>query len=152
MNHRSFRKLVSAYRDGELEGRDRAAAEQHMQSCPECRAYLTMLQETGSVLKEAGVLNLDEVFTAHVMRSVRSDEELSMTWLPVERFARRLVVGLSLVVVVFVTVSMMSRPQDPVIIETYLTGEHPDSSITRTLLTKEDLSKDDVLFAAVSRK
>jgi len=36
--------------------------------------------------------------------------------------------------------------------EPYLSGEQSDSSVTRTLLTKEELSKDDVLFAAVTRK
>ena len=46
----------------------------------------------------------------------------------------------------------MFQPKDPVVIESYLSGEHSDSSVTRTLLTKDAISKDDVLFAAVTRK
>ena len=152
MNHRNFRELISALKDGELTGADAQAATSHLETCPECRAYRELLNQTRTVIREKGVMELSSAFTGRVMRSVRTDEEQVQTWLPVEQFARHLVLGLSLAVVLVVTVSLMFHPSDPVLIEPYLAGEHSDSSVTRTLLTNDTISKDDVLFAAVTRK
>ena len=152
MNHAAFRELVSAFKDGELSSDDERSVQTHLQSCRECREYLLLLEETGAMIKEAGTVELDARFTAGVMRSVRDEVDQTLLWMPVERFARRFVLGLSLAVVLFVTLSMMFQPKDPVVIESYLSGEHSDSSVTRTLLTKDAISKDDVLFAAVTRK
>lgn len=152
MNHKDLREQISAFKDGELDEAGQRLVTDHLRSCLECRQYLAMLDDTRAIIRERGALDLGGNFTAGVMRSVRSDEELAMTWLPVERFARRLVLGLSFAVVLFVTISMMFQPREPVVIDPYLAGERSDSSVTRTLLTKENISKDDVLFAAVTRK
>jgi anti-sigma factor RsiW len=152
MNHRDLRQLISAYKDGELVEHDVQVVQDHMHSCRECREYLVLLQATGDIIRGADVVHLGPEFTNGVMRSVRRDEEQSMLWLPVEQFARRLVLGLSFAVILFVTLSMMFQPREPVVIEPYLAGERSDSSVTRTLLTKDTISKDDVLLAAVTHR
>lgn len=70
--------------------------------------------------------------------------------MPVEAFARRFVVGLGGVVVLFVALATTIRPEEPVVAEPYLTGEMSDSTATRVLLTKEAPTKNDLLLAVVS--
>jgi len=152
MNHTSMRQLISAFVDRELNDSQAATAREHLRSCAECRLFEQGLRSLGEDIRFAGDVNLTEQFTNNVLRAVRRDDEEVRSWFPAERAARHLVVGLSVIVVVFISLATMARPEDPVLIEPYLAGEQADSSVTRSLLTKESISKDDVLFAALTRK
>jgi anti-sigma factor RsiW len=152
MNHKKIRELISAFADGELGPRDQQTATSHLEQCNECRVFLEQLRQASLAIREAGDFRLPEGFTYDILRSARREREESSQWLPVEQIARRFVLGLTIAVIVFVSLSMIMRPSEPVIMEPYLSGEQADSSVTRTLLTKENLSTDDVLIAAVTRK
>ncbi len=152
MNHRNTRKMISAFVDGELGLADQQVLKNHMDQCPECRSYHDQLRHTSAAIKEAGDLHLPEGFAYEVLRVARKDRDESRQWLPVEQIARRFVLGLTIAVIIFVTLSMVIQQDEPILMERYLSGEVSDSSVTRTLLSKEDLSKDDILLAAVTRK
>ena len=144
--------MISAFADGELGENDRQVVVGHMEHCQECRMFHEHIRRTSRVIKEAGDVRLAEGFAYEVLRRARKEQEESRQWLPVEQIARRLVLALAVAVVLFVSLSMVMQPDEPVIMEPYLAGEQADSSIARTLLTKEELSKADILFAAVTRK
>lgn len=148
MNHVSMRQMISAARDGELDDSRKQVVRQHLESCAECRLYERGLRSLREEIHAAADVELTEGFTRGVLRAVGRDDE---SWFPAERAARRLVFGLALVAAVSVGLTTMARPAEPVLLEPYLTGEPTDSSVTRSLLTKETISKDDVLFAAVTR-
>ncbi len=152
MNHTIFRELISAYADGEISGDEQTMLTRHMEQCAECRLFLEQIRQTSLAVKATGDIRLAQHFTYGVLRSVRQEQEESRAWLPIEHIARRFVFGLSVAVMLFVSVSIVLETEDPVVMEPYLAGEQTDSSVTRTLLTKEDLSKEDVLFAAVTRR
>lgn len=152
MNHINIRQMISASVDGELGPEETAVMARHVDECAECRRYRDQLLQTSAAIKAAGDFRLAEGFTYQIVRSVRREVEESRLWLPVEQIARRFVLGLSIVVMIVVSLSMVMQPEEPIIMEPYLAGEQSDSSVTRTLLTKEELSKDDILFAAVTRK
>lgn len=152
MNHASMRQLISAFVDGELNVMQAESVREHLVSCADCRLFEEGLRSLGEDIRSAGDVNLTEQFTNNVLRATRRDDEEARSWFPAEQAARRLVVGLSVIAAVFVSLATMARPEDPVLIEPYLAGEPADSSVTRSLLTKESISKDDVLFAALTRK
>ncbi len=152
MNHASMRQLISAFVDRELNDSQAVTVREHLRSCAECRLFERGLRSLGEDIRLAGDVHLAGKFADNVLRAVRRDDEEVRSWFPAEQAARRLVAGLSVIAVVFVSLATMARPEDPVLIEPYLTGEPADSSVTRSLLTKESISKDDVLFAALTRK
>ncbi|MBI2620052.1 MAG: zf-HC2 domain-containing protein [Ignavibacteriales bacterium] len=152
MSHSSMRRLASAFVDGEINELDRNRVQRHLLACPECRAYERGLRSLSDDIRASADANLPASFPYTVMRAVRKDEEDVRQWFPVERAARRLLGVLCAVVILFVGVGMMITPAEPVLIEPYLAGEPADSSVIRTLLTKDSISKDDVLLAAVTRK
>ena len=152
MNHRNMRKKISAFIDGELGSADQHILKSHMDQCPECRSYRDQIRHTSTAIKEAGDFRLPEGFAYEVLRIARKEREESRQWLPVEQIARRFVLGLTIAVIMFVSLSMVIQEDEPIIMEPYLSGEVSDSSVTRTLLSKEELSKDDIMLAAVTRK
>ena len=152
MNHKHIRQMISAYMDGELGAPDQQVVMSHMENCRECRLFHEHIRQTSIAIKEAGDVRLAEGFTYDVLRRMRREREESRQWLSVEHIARRFVLGLTVVVIVFVSLSMVLQQDEPVIMEPYLAGEQADSSVTRTLLTKEELSKDDILLAVVTRR
>ncbi len=152
MNHKHIRQMISAYVDGELDANGQKVMLGHMEHCEECRLFHEHVRQTSTAIREIGDIRLAEGFTYEVVRAARREREASRQWLPVEHIARRFVLGLTVAVMVFVSLSMVMKQEDPVIMEPYLVGEPADSSVTRTLLTKEELSKDDILFAVVTRR
>lgn len=152
MNHDHIRQMISAYVDGELGATDQQVAIGHMEHCQECRLFHEHIRQTSLAIKEAGDVQLAEGFTYDVLRAARQKREESRQWLSVEHIARRFVMGLTVAVMIFVSLSMVMQQDEPVMMEPYLAGEQADSSVARTLLTKEDLSKDDILLAVVTRR
>lgn len=152
MNHKRMRQMVSAFVDGELGPDEKELLRRHLEECPECRLFHNQLQQASAAIKETGDIRLPEDFAFEVLRVVRREREESRQWRPIEQIARRFVMGLAVAVVIFVSLSMVIQQEEPVLMEPYLSGEQSDSTVTRTLLSNQELSKDDILFAAVTRK
>jgi len=52
--------LMTAYLDGELDGRDRSRLEAHLADCPHCSEYLTQLRVTIDALGHVEIDQLSE--------------------------------------------------------------------------------------------
>lgn len=155
MNHRDHQKtkaLISAWVDGELDQADRSVVEDHLVSCPHCAGYERELRAISVGMHSITPADLSPQFPSSVVRAIRNETAESRIWQPAEVFARKCVTGLAALVVIFVGVAMTTQPEEPVVAEPYLVGEPADSAATRTLLSQEALSKNDILLAVVSKE
>ncbi|MGD8738102.1 MAG: zf-HC2 domain-containing protein [Anaerolineae bacterium] len=64
--HRYIEEQLSAYLDGELAARDRAAVEHHLAECPACQWNLDTLRQTVQWSRELPTVSIPRVFTVPV--------------------------------------------------------------------------------------
>ena len=81
----------------------------------------------------------------------RGEEEGEVVWLGTERFARRLVLALSVFVICVVGLGSLFEPEQSVTVDRYLTSEPSDSLARRVLEPHQEISKDDIVYAALSK-
>ncbi len=151
MTHRTVRRLLSARMDGEGDPLQDQLVRAHLERCLDCRLYEDGLKSLRGDLRSVEPVALGAGFLSGVLRRTRLVQEEYRLWTPVELVARRFVAGLAVAVLVFVTLAMIVRPEEPMVIEPYLAGEQNDSSSV-SLLARDVISKDDLLLAAASRK
>jgi anti-sigma factor RsiW len=65
-----FRNKLSAYKDGELDGKLNEAVSLHLQSCHECRKELAEFEQVDSLIKEMPKLEAAESFTLQIIAGV----------------------------------------------------------------------------------
>lgn len=151
MNHNDIKHLLSPFLDGELTADRLSEVQAHVETCQECRVYVGRFQKVRLGIKAAGDIELAPTFAYNVMRSLRSEREGSLVWLGTERFARKLVLGLLILVICFVGFGSLFAPEQPIAVDRYLAGEPADSLTRRVLESQHEISKDDVVYAALSR-
>jgi len=151
MNHHELRELLSAYRDGEAAKNERSLLEEHLVHCEECARLMHGWAELGSKMKSIEGVQLPVGFSRRVLNNIRQEEEDTSFWMPVEALARKTVLGLSMAVILLVVFMLVTEPAQPVIIESYLSGEVQDGNAPSSLLQRESISKDDVLLAVMTK-
>ena len=152
MNHKTISQLLSSYADGELKSGDMDWIRRHLESCADCRKSLAQFTEIRREIHSLSAVDLRSSFPSDVMRTIRlrqSDGPASMN----EEFtARRILIALSILVLLLAGVASFNRGQSPASLDRYLTGEVTESTESRILLTHDEISKDDILVAAVSKR
>ncbi|MEX2116310.1 MAG: hypothetical protein WEB37_05435 [Bacteroidota bacterium] len=151
MTHRTVRRLVSERMDGEGDHSMDHLIREHLECCAECKAYEAEITALRSELRSVESVEPGPLFITAVLRKTRIAQEEYILWSPVELVARRFVTGLAAAVLLFVSLAMITQPEEPVVIEPYLSGEQSDST-SASLLAREVISKDDLLLAAASRR
>lgn len=150
MKHEQVREMISAYFDHELSGDLKNNVDQHLGECSECRHILEEYRSVSHTIKHLEGHPLPAGFSHQVLRAIRNQEEESESWVPAEVFARKWVAALSMIVVIFFIATLFTEPENPVIIESYLTSDLNGSS-SSVLLQQEPLTKDDILLAVVTK-
>jgi anti-sigma factor (TIGR02949 family) len=104
----SFRRLVSAYLDGELVEEDRVAFEAHVSGCPACQRSLDDEREVVDALQRAArpVPPAPDALRARVDRMLSEAQRPSG---PVSRWGAPLVVAASIVAVGLVAAALLQR-------------------------------------------
>ncbi|HAL56208.1 MAG TPA: hypothetical protein DCP63_06990 [Bacteroidetes bacterium] len=151
MNHFDSDDLLSRYLDDEVTADERTRASAHLETCEACRWRFHELRQVRGFIKAAGDFELDPMFAYEVVRAVRRDEEGDVVWLGTERFARRLVLALSVFVICVVGLGSLFEPEQSVTVDRYLTSEPSDSLARRVLEPHQEISKDDIVYAALSK-
>lgn len=151
MNHQQFESTLSSYIDGELSAQQALEFESHLQECPACKMQMVQLQNIREGIRSAAVADLPDSFSANVLRFIRLQTSQSESWRGAERLAWRIVFALSILVVLIVGVGILNTSEQSINMERYLSGIQPDSAVQRVLLNPEEISKDDVLLAVVTR-
>ncbi len=151
MKHEQFFELLSVYVDGELDAAERERTEAHVVECSVCAARIRELRAMRQFIQSAASVELSTQFFPRLMRALRGEEDPVKLWSGAELLARRLVVGLAFVVVIVVGVGSFVQAEEPIVFEPYLAGEQSDSLSAQVLMSREEISKDDLLLAVVSR-
>jgi anti-sigma factor RsiW len=151
MNHRSVERQLSAFVDNELSESEANSVRTHVEGCALCQQRVQVLRTIRTSIREAATADLPETFVYSVQRAVRQQEQENVLWLVPERFARNIVVALFIVVFALVAISSYLTPQPVVGEDRYFSGEQSDSAAQAVIGTQRELSKDDVMIAALTR-
>jgi anti-sigma factor RsiW len=151
MKHKWFERQLSAYVDNELSESDMKTVLTHVEGCTQCQQQVQVLRAIRMSIRDAASVVLPETFVYSVHRAVRQQEQEYVLWLGPERFARNIVVALCVIVFALVAVGSYLTPQPVVGEERYFSGEPSDSAAHAVIGSQHELSKDDVMIAALSR-
>jgi anti-sigma factor RsiW len=151
MNHTTMQRLLSAFVDNELGETEVKAVREHVEGCSSCQQRIQELGSIRAKIREAATVDLPDNFIYAVQRSIRQEEQESVVWLGPERFARNFVVALCVLVFAVVAFGSMLKPQQPLGEERYLSGEPSDSAAHAVLGSQRTISKEDVMFAALTK-
>lgn len=151
MNHRFFEKNLSAYVDGELAERQLEALEGHLRECSACQRRIGELKGIRDQIRKAATASLPDNFYYSVRRALQEEEQASVIWLGTERFARNIVLGLCLIVLLMVAYTSYFDQQQVVGVDRYFNGEPADSAAHAVIGSQQELSKTDVMMAALTK-
>ncbi len=151
MNHKLFERQLSAYVDNELSDGEAQSVRTHVEGCALCQQRVQVLRAIRTSIREAASIVPPETFIYSVQRAIRQQEQEYVIWLGPERFARNIVVALCVIVFTFVLVGSYLTPQPVVGEDRYFSGEPSDSAAHAVIGSQRELSKEDVMIAALTR-
>jgi anti-sigma factor RsiW len=157
MNHKYFERQLSAYVDNELSEREAKSVRTHVEGCAVCQQRVQELRAIRKSIRDAASVVLPESFVYSVQRAVRQQEQEYVIWLGPERFARNIVAALCIFVFTLVALGSYLTPQTVTgqsVVggeERYYSGEPSDSVAHAVIGSQRELSKDDVMIAALTR-
>jgi anti-sigma factor RsiW len=144
-------QLLSLYVDDELTGEERREVSEHLASCESCRLSIEEMRALRVRIKEAADVSLPDNFVYSVLRSVRREDENTVVWLSTEKFARNVVVVLSVVVLALVGLGTFLRPEPPIRVDRYLISEPTDTLAGQVLGMQGEISKDVMVYAVLTK-
>ena len=152
MNHDSLRELLSAYVDGELDKVQQADVLAHLETCSACNRTLGELRQIRSGITSSADIEFPYDFAPNVLRNARAERESVMSWLGIERSAEGTFAVLAVIVILFLFF-MNARPTASTVVslDQYMVLDAGDSVATQVLVKQEEISKQDVFYAVVSR-
>jgi anti-sigma factor RsiW len=151
MNHSDFQTLLSSYLDNELRVADKLAVDSHLAGCAECRVRMNHLMIIKNNIRAAGDLDLPYSFANDVLRSIHHNNDVSVSWLGIEHSARKLVLGLAVLVLVMFGLTNALQTDQSLPVEHYADGIVADSGTTQVLTKHSSISNDDVLMAVLTK-
>jgi anti-sigma factor RsiW len=144
-------QLLSFYVDNELAEEERREISEHLASCESCRLALEELRALRVRIREAADVSLPDNFVYSVLRSARREQENSVVWISTERFARNVVVVLSVLVLMLVGLGTFLRSEPPIRVDRYLITEPTDTLAGQVLGTQGEISKDVLVYAVLTK-
>lgn len=151
MSHKYFQQLLSSYLDNELTTDEKLRFERHREGCDECKQRLQIFHAVKLHIHSGGDFELPGSFAPSVVRRIRQEQEGAVLWLGPEIFARRLVLGLFIIIMCLVGLDSFFQPEQSITMDRYLRAEHQDSVSLQVLTPQSEISKDDILYAAMSK-
>ncbi|HEY6953032.1 MAG TPA: zf-HC2 domain-containing protein [Bacteroidota bacterium] len=151
MNHNEIFLQLSAYVDHELSDAEKAVVVDHLRTCAECRKrehHLVLLKRN---IRSAGDFELPYSFASSLARSIHHHEEVDVSWLGIERYAQRFVVGLAVLVLVLIGITSLRQTDESFPVERYVSGLTSDSAASQILTKHGTITRDDVLFAVLEK-
>jgi anti-sigma factor RsiW len=144
-------QLLSLYVDDELTGEERREVSEHLAACESCRLSIEEMRALRVRIKEAADVSLPDNFVYSVLRSARREDENTVVWLSTEKFARNVVVVLSVVVLALVGLGTFLRPEPPIRVDRYLISEPTDTLAGQVLGMQGEISKDVMVYAVLTK-
>jgi anti-sigma factor RsiW len=151
MNHDEMYVLVSAFIDNELSDDDRSVVVDHLKTCVDCNQRINHLVALKHNVHSTGNVELPYAFASTLTRSIHHNEEVTVSWLGIERYALKYVFGLVALVVLLIAVTSYRQDSDPLPVERYISGISSDSADSHILTKQGAITRDDVMFAAFTK-
>lgn len=152
MNHQDMEQLLSGYVDGELDKAQQAQVLSHLETCESCRQSIREMQQIRSGIVSSATMDFPYSFAPTVLRNATAERERGLSWLGIEHSAERTFAVLAFLVILFLFV-LSSRPtaSSTVSLDQYMVLDSGDSVATQVLVKQEEISKQDIFYAVVSR-
>lgn len=151
MKHKIFERQLSAFVDRELTVEQMESMREHIAGCAACRRHVQELDSIRSQIRSAATVTLPDNFIYSVRSAIRREHNESVVWLGTEQFARNVVVALCILVLVMVAFESYLTPQQSLGVDRYFNGEPADSAAQAFIGGQQELSKADVLMAAITK-
>jgi len=151
MNHKKFDRQLSAYVDGEMDEQQRESMRLHIEGCALCRRRMAEHESISHQLRAAATVTLPDNFVMSVRSAIRRQESDSVAWLGPERFARNVVVALCVFLLAMLVFESYLVPQQTIGVDRYFNAEVADSAAQTVIGSQQELSKADVLMAALTK-
>jgi anti-sigma factor RsiW len=151
MKHKKLQLLVSSYVDNEIDDKDRSIVLTHVKECPECARFAERAKRIHDDIRAVADIDPQNSFTKQIMRLIDAREERTEEWMGIEPLARNTFIALAAFVLIVLSVSFFSNRSDVITSDQFITTMSGDSASMNVLFQQKDLSKDDVLYAAVNK-
>jgi anti-sigma factor RsiW len=151
MSHKEIQLLMSSYLDGEIRDSEELKVRKHLDVCSECRQFVKTAREIREEIRMLGEIELPYAFALRVAHSVERRDEQAREWLGIEPLARNMFFAIAVIVFVMFLLTSFNKGASPGIAEVLIEGSDGDSVATQVLLQPGDLSKNDLLYAVMTK-
>ncbi len=151
MNHKSIQILVSSYLDNEVNDTEKAEVLSHLELCPECRQFIEHAKLMKEEISTLGEVKLASSFASGVAYSVEKRDEQTVEWLGIEPSARNTFFLLAGFVLIIIFLTSFNNNTASAMNDQLLSRITSDSVSTRVLLQQGNLSKNDLLYAVMTK-
>jgi hypothetical protein len=151
MSHKEIQMLMSSYVDDEISDIDEPRVLEHLEVCAECRQFIKNAKEIREGIRLLDEIDLPSAFAsrlAHV--TVKRDEHIK-EWLGIEPLARNAFYAFAVIVLAIFFVLHSDKNVAPGIADVLIDGSGGDSVATQVLLQPGDLTKNDLLYAVMTK-
>jgi predicted anti-sigma-YlaC factor YlaD len=151
MSHKEIQLLMSSYVDGEIRGSEELRVLEHLDVCSECRQFIKTARKIREEIRMLDEIELPYAFAVRVAHSVEKHDEQAKEWLGIEPLARNTFFAIAAVVVIMFFLTSVDAGSPPSIADVLIGGTDNDSIATQVLLQPGDLSKNDFLYAVMTK-
>ena len=151
MNHKDLQYLVSSFIDDEVSESEQAQVLSHLEGCPECRQFIEHAKLMREQLCSLGEVILSDSFTARVSHSVEIRDEQTVEWLGIEPSARNTFILLAGIVLAMFFLTSLNNNTALGMSDQLFYKNNSDAAATRVLLQQEKLTKNDLLYAVMTK-
>jgi predicted anti-sigma-YlaC factor YlaD len=151
MNHDELQKLMSSYLDGEANEADKAILLSHLDDCTECRLFIDHANQIHKAIRALGEIELSHSFASRTVQVVERGNDQVEEWLGVEPLARNTFFAIAITVFLMFVLTSMNNAASPGITEVLMEESGGDSVATQVLLQPGDFSKNDLLYAVMTK-
>jgi predicted anti-sigma-YlaC factor YlaD len=152
MTHGKMLMLVSSYLDGEVDAAEKDHVLAHLHGCSECREFINHAKRMRRDIRSLDEVKLSNSFSLKVAHAVEERQEHFDEWLGIEPLARNTFITLALAVVVMFFFSVYSSKGESTMMgDKFINVISGDSLSTYSLLQQENISKNDILYASVTK-
>ncbi len=151
MNHDTMVLLVSTWVDGEATDSESVTVLAHLEECPACRQVRDSAMKLREELRSWDEIRVSPGFSGRVMHAVQKYDKQSTKWLGIEPLARRTVWAIAVVVLLLFVLTSYRDNSTPGFSEQYFSGTNSDPTAAQVLLQQDAISKNDLLYAAMTK-
>jgi anti-sigma factor RsiW len=151
MNHEELRMLLSSYLDGEVNDIDKTKVISHIETCDECQQFIEHTKQIREAVQAIGGIELPFDFAARTSRLTERRNEQAEEWLGVEPLARNTFFAIAVSVLMIFLLTNINKDVSASITEVLINGSDGDSIATQVLLQPGTLSKNDLLYAVMTK-